>query len=131
MNRLLHLTLVVFFITSLVIETEGRKRRKKKGKGRKGALQLSKPVTCGYLDNCFYPIHPTCVKDFNVRSRGRTVLYTKNYHGLQSSGTKHKDDLGALLLYSGDIEILEVHVEMLLARRQGAAALMSFDIFRY
>ena len=56
-------------------------------------------------------------QDFIVADRGRSILFTPPSNGLYTSGTKKRDRLGSVVLFSEEGEVLELTMEITLANR--------------
>ena len=79
----------------------------------------------------YYNVLSGCFpQDFNVAATGRTILYGRPRTGLLTSGTKKRDKMGSIVLFSEEGEVMELTMEMTLAKSRNEAAQMFVTVFR-
>jgi len=121
------LTILLLLATLLLLVSSNRGKNRGRGKDKRP----KKPVSmCRYLDDCRYPFFPWCLQDFSVADAGRTILYSRPVTGLLTSGTKKRDRLGSLVLFSDEGEVMELTLEITLASSKDSAARVFVAVFR-
>ncbi|XP_063682995.1 uncharacterized protein LOC134817664 [Bolinopsis microptera] len=122
--------IVLIIMATLLLAALGNPGKPGRG-GRGDEARGKKPVAmCRYLDNCNFPFFPWCLQDFNVAATGRTILYSRPRSGLLTSGTKKRDKMGSIVLFSEEEEVIELTLEMALAKSRNEAAQMFVTVFR-
>lgn len=62
---------------------------------------------------------------------GRTILFARPPSGLLRSGTRHKDSLGSIILFTADdVEVIQLGFEIILAPERSSAAQLTMTVFR-
>lgn len=122
--------IVLILMATLLLTALGNPGRGGQGRGGRGRSKKKPVAMCRYLDNCDFPFLPWCLQDFNVAATGRTILYGRPRTGLLTSGTKKRDKMGSIVLFSEEGEVMELTMEMTLAKSRNEAAQMFVTVFR-